>query len=52
MINDKVAKPGTEVKEGDVIYIQFGSSSVKARVLRLLDSCKKDDAATMYEIIE
>ena len=25
---------------------------IVARVLRLLDSCKKDDAATMYEIVE
>jgi len=51
-INDKVAKPGTEVKEGDIISIQFGSSNVTVKVLRLLDSCKKDDAVTMYEIVE
>ena len=49
LINDKVAKPGTE---GDVIRIQFGNSVVTAKVLRLLDSSKKEDAATMYEIIE
>ena len=52
LINDKVAKPGTEVQEGDVIRIQFGNSVVTAKVLRLLDSSKKEDAATMYEIIE
>lgn len=52
LINDKVAKPGTEVREGDVIRIQFGNSSVTAKVLRIMDSCKKDDAASMYEIIE
>ncbi|MBC6680941.1 RNA-binding S4 domain-containing protein [Zhenpiania hominis] len=52
LINDKVAKPGTEVREGDVIRIQFGNSVVTAKVLRLLDSSKKEDAATMYEIIE
>ena len=52
LINDKVAKPGTEVREGDVIRIQFGNSVVRAKVLRLLDSSKKEDAATMYEIIE
>lgn len=51
-INDKVAKPGTEVKEGDVIRIQFGNSCVTARIVRLLDSCRKEDAQTMYEIIE
>ena len=52
LINDKVAKPGTEVREGEVIRIQFGNSVVTAKVLRLLDSSKKEDAATMYEIIE
>ena len=52
LINDKVAKPGTEVREGDVIRIQFGNSVVTAKVLRLLDSSKKEVAATMYEIIE
>lgn len=52
LINDKVAKPGTEVREGDVIRIQFGNSVVTAKVLRLLDSSKKEDAATTYEIIE
>ena len=52
LINDKVAKPGTEVREGDVIRIQFGNSVVTAKVLRLLDSSKKEEAATMYEIIE
>ena len=52
LINDKVAKPGTEVREGDVIRIQFGNSVVTAKVLRLLVSSKKEDAATMYEIIE
>ncbi len=51
-INDKIAKPGPEVKEGDVIRIQFGNSSVTARIVKLLDSCRKEDAQTMYEIIE
>lgn len=51
-INGKIAKAGTEVNVGDVIHIQFGNSSIKARVLNLSESCKKEDAATMYEIIE
>ncbi|MDD6310575.1 MAG: RNA-binding S4 domain-containing protein [Firmicutes bacterium] len=52
MINDKVAKPGTEVEIGDVIFIQFGSGSIKARVEALTESCRKEDAAGMYTIIE
>ncbi len=50
-INDKIAKPGSEVKVGDVIHITFGNSSITAKVLNLSESCKKEDAATMYEII-
>ena len=50
-INDKFAKAGTEVKTGDIIRIEFGNSSISAKVLNLSESCKKEDAATMYEII-
>jgi len=50
-INGKVVKAGAEVKIGDVIHIEFGSSSITARVKNLSESCKKEDAATMYEII-
>lgn len=51
-VNGKLAKPGTEVKTGDLIEIQFGNSLIKAKVLKLSESTKKEDAATMYEIIE
>ena len=51
-INDKPAKAGTEVKVGDIIHIEFGNSSVSARVLELTESCKKEAATKMYEIIQ
>lgn len=51
-INDKAAKPGSEVKPGDVILIRFGNSEIKARILELRESTKKEDAASMYEIID
>ena len=51
-INGKAAKAGTEVKVGDIIHIEFGNSSITARVLNLTESCKKEAAATMYEIIQ
>ena len=52
MVNEKIAKPGTEVREGDVIFIQFGNRSLKARVDALTESCRKEDAADMYTIID
>ena len=51
-VNDKVAKAGTEVKVGDIIHIEFGNSSVSVRVLEILETCKKEAATQMYEIIQ
>lgn len=51
-INDKPAKPGSEVKVGDIILIRFGNGEVKARVLNLLEHVTKETSPTMYEIIE
>ncbi len=51
-VNDKQAKAGTEVEIGDIIRIQFGNSSVTAKVAALTESSRKEDAAGMYEIVE
>ena len=51
-INGKPAKAGNEVKVGDIIHIEFGNSSVSARILEISESCKKEAATKMYEIIQ
>lgn len=51
-INDKPAKPGTEVKLDDIIRIQFGNSMIKARVKSLSLLTSKEAAETMYEIVD
>ena len=51
-VNDKTAKPGLEVKIGDEIFIEFGNGSLKVRVMALTESCRKEDAASMYEVLE
>ena len=51
MINDKVAKASVDVKEGDVIEIEFGNKSVKVRVTEVKDTVKKEEAADMFEYI-
>ncbi len=51
-INGKIAKAGSEVEVGDVITIKFGNNEIKAKVLSIKDSAKKEDAADMYEIIQ
>lgn len=52
LINGKAAKPGSEVKAGDIILIQFGNARIKARVLELSEHSTKEAAAAMYEIVE
>ena len=51
LINDKVAKPGSEVNVGDVIWIRFGNSELKIKVKAVLEHVTKETAAEMYEII-
>lgn len=51
MVNDKPAKASTQVKVGDIILISFGTRDVKARVLDIKDTTKKDEAADLYELL-
>ncbi|MDD4366315.1 MAG: RNA-binding S4 domain-containing protein [Eubacteriales bacterium] len=51
-VNGRQAKPGTELKEGDLITISFGDKKIKAVVKELNSSPKKEEAAGMYEIVE
>ena len=51
MINDKVAKAGTEVKVGDIIEISFGMKPVKVKVLSIQETVRKDDAKEVFEYL-
>ena len=51
LINGKVAKASANVKEGDVIEIQFGTKAFKVEVLNVLETVKKDDAKDLYKYI-
>lgn len=50
-INDKVAKPSAEVKEGDVIAIRLGAKLFKAEVLSVREYATKENADEMYRVI-
>lgn len=52
LINGKQAKAGTEVNLGDEIQIEFGQSKVLVQVTKILDSQKKEDAETMYKVLD
>jgi ribosomal 50S subunit-recycling heat shock protein len=51
MINNKVARAGTEVKKGDIIEIGFGSKAVKVEVLDIQESVKKDEAKELIKYL-
>ncbi len=51
LVNDRVAKPSTALKVGDIIQINYFKKTVKVKVLALLTSTKKEDADQMFEII-
>jgi ribosomal 50S subunit-recycling heat shock protein len=51
-VNGRVAKPGTELKVGDLIRLNFGSRSLVVRVTRLANTTRKEDAQEMYEVVE
>ncbi|HZK35292.1 MAG TPA: RNA-binding S4 domain-containing protein [Bacillota bacterium] len=50
-INDKVGKPGTTLKVGDIITIQFGNQQRKYEVLELAETTQKSKAASLYREI-
>ncbi len=51
LINDKVAKASVNVKEGDVLEINFGNKSVKVEVLNVQETVKKEDAKELYKYL-
>ncbi|MEG1256931.1 RNA-binding S4 domain-containing protein [Clostridium sp.] len=51
VINGKVAKPSTTVKEDDIIEIQFANQLLKARIINIASHVNKEQAKSMYEII-
>lgn len=50
-VNGKVAKASQNVKIGDEIAIAFGQKTVTVRVLKLLETTKKEEAGDLFEYI-
>ena len=51
-VNGRRAKASYEVKENDIIEITFGQRVLKVRVLDIREFTKKNDAASLYEVLE
>lgn len=50
-VNGRTAKAGTEVEPGDIVFIEFGNSSLKFKILSTPEVIKKENVSSMYEII-
>lgn len=51
IINGRIAKPSSEVKEGDILVLTLGRHKLTVKVLQTLNYAKKTDADGMYEIL-
>lgn len=51
LVNGAVAKASVKVKVGDIIEIQFGTKNVKAEVLDIQDTTKKEEAKDLFRYI-
>ena len=50
-VNGKPARASYDVKLNDIIEISFAGRTVRAKVLAVAETVRKDDAPAMYEII-
>jgi ribosomal 50S subunit-recycling heat shock protein len=50
-VNGRPAKPGAEIKPGDILEIGFGSGQTRLRILALKETVRKDEANALYEIL-
>lgn len=51
-INDRVAKPSSEVKEGDILILTLGERILKIQVKAITPYAKKENAIEMFEVLE
>ena len=52
VVNGKTARASYDIKEGDVIEIQFGAKLVKVKVLRVSEHATRENAADAYEVLD
>lgn len=51
-VNGREVKPGHQIKVGDVVEITYTTGSLKFRIVNVKETVKKDEAQTLYEIIQ
>ena len=51
LVNEKVGKASLNIKEGDIIEIQFGTRTVKVEVLNVQETVKKEEAKELFRYL-
>lgn len=51
LVNGKAARASYDVKPGDILELQLGARSVKAKILSVNEYAKKETADEMYKIL-
>lgn len=51
LVNGKTAKASQNVKVGDLLEIQFGNKAVKAEILEIKDTVKKEEAKDLIRYL-
>lgn len=51
VVNGRVARASYEVKENDIIELNFSGKTLKVKVLDVREYAQKEQASEMYEVI-
>lgn len=52
VVNTRPVKASYDIKVGDIVEINFGNRQIKFRVNKIVENPKKDEAESLYEIID
>lgn len=52
IVNGRPVKAGYDIKVNDIVEISLGNRQIKFRVINVLENPKKDEAYSLYEMIE
>lgn len=51
-VNGQTAKPGKDVKPGDIVEVRFGANTLKIKVVSVAETVRKEEAGSLYEVLE
>lgn len=53
LVNGNVAKPSKQLKEGDIILIEYANRNVKVKVIKIpTNNVSVQEASSLYEILD